>query len=321
MKPKGNDKITAGVEVESAEKKESIGQILQAARLSQGINLKDISRQLRLSETQVIAIEEDDFSKFQSHTYLRGFIRNYAKLVREDSKKFTQLLQENLPLNSPQAISYQMDGTPFRSKHKQSKGNIIIILTVILVTFLLAYEVYRSGGNETQVDENINDGAMTEAPIQIENLVKQGLKDSQDQSSSVVNSNVKQRLKDDHEQLSPVKNANEPNFSTINEEAKMGKQSGNYLYEGEKIEEKSKMENKYALHFRFTGESWVEVKDVKGNTILSRINPSNTEKIVYGTPPFSLIIGNAVDVKLVYNDKPVDLVPYTNRGVARLSLD
>jgi len=97
----------------------------------------------------------------------------------------------------------------------------------------------------------------------------------------------------------------------------------NYLDEEQKVEEKLEAEKEYSLRFVFTGESWVEVKDIQGNKILSRINPSNTEKIVYGIPPFSLIIGNAVDVKLFYNNKPVDLIPYTNKngGVARLSLD
>jgi cytoskeleton protein RodZ len=39
-------------------------------------------------------------------------------------------------------------------------------------------------------------------------------------------------------------------------------------------------------------------------------------------PPFALTIGNAAEVKLVYNNKRVDLAPFTNAygGTARLSL-
>jgi cytoskeleton protein RodZ len=57
--------------------------------------------------------------------------------------------------------------------------------------------------------------------------------------------------------------------------------------------------------------------------LLSRINPRGTEHVLQGTPPFFLTIGNAAEVKLVYNSKPVDLAPYTNAfgGTARLSLD
>ena len=39
-----------------------------------------------------------------------------------------------------------------------------------------------------------------------------------------------------------------------------------------------------------------------------------------GRPPFEIVIGNAHYVRLLYNDKPVDLKPYTKVEVARLTL-
>ena len=80
---------------------------------------------------------------------------------------------------------------------------------------------------------------------------------------------------------------------------------------------------KDALHLVFGGESWTEVKDGRGKLLLSRVNPPGTEQFLHGQPPFSLAIGNAVAVELVYNGKPVDLSRYTNRygGTARLSLE
>jgi cytoskeleton protein RodZ len=45
--------------------------------------------------------------------------------------------------------------------------------------------------------------------------------------------------------------------------------------------------------------------------------------VLHGKPPFSLAIGNAAQVKLVYNNKPIDLAPHINAygGTARLSLN
>ncbi|MDQ3186158.1 MAG: DUF4115 domain-containing protein, partial [Pseudomonadota bacterium] len=76
------------------------------------------------------------------------------------------------------------------------------------------------------------------------------------------------------------------------------------------------------LHLIFEGASWTEVKDGRGKLLLSRINPRGTEQMLRGKPPFSLAIGNAAEVKLVYNNKPVELTPYTSAhgGTARLSL-
>ena len=131
-KKASNSGAEAVTEVDSAEKTESIGQALKAARLAQVMSVQDIARQLRLSEKQIEAIENDDHSKFPNQIFLRGFIRNYAKLVREDTKKFSQLLGETFPPTSTQAIAFSVDGTPFIPDHKKSKGNLIILFIVVL---------------------------------------------------------------------------------------------------------------------------------------------------------------------------------------------
>ena len=77
-KKANNSEIEAVTEADSAEKTQSIGQVLKAARLAQVMSAQDVARQLRLSEKQIAAIEEDDHSKFPNQIFLRGFIRNYA---------------------------------------------------------------------------------------------------------------------------------------------------------------------------------------------------------------------------------------------------
>ena len=307
----GEIEVEADGEIESAEKMPSIGQVLQKARLAQVMSTKDIARQLRLSEKQVVAIEEDDHSKFPNQTFLRGFIRNYAKLVREDSEEFSQLLQQTFPPVSSQAISYPVDGTPFTPDHKQSRGNIIIILVAVLVSLLLIYEVYRSGGEEPQTDADNENAFIADNTIQPETEVDQALKDNQNQLPSVINSNN-----------SNFKPLNERDDIDQLKDDKMLKEQ--YVKDVSEVEDKLvKKEGEQVLRFKFNEESWVEVKDAEGKRIFSQISPGNTERTVYGIPPFSLTIGNAANVKLVYNNKSVDLLPFTSKhgGVARLSLD
>ena len=94
----GEIEVEADGEIESAERTcRALVRYFRTARLAQVMSTQDIARQLRLSEKQVVAIEEDDHSKFPNQTFLRGFIRNYAKLVREDSEEFSQLLQQTFP--------------------------------------------------------------------------------------------------------------------------------------------------------------------------------------------------------------------------------
>jgi cytoskeleton protein RodZ len=67
-------------------------------------------------------------------------------------------------------------------------------------------------------------------------------------------------------------------------------------------------------------ESWIEIRDRTGRTLLSELNPAGTERVVEGEPPFSLVIGNAQHVHMTYNGEPVDLKPYVKVEVARFTL-
>ena len=75
------------------------------------------------------------------------------------------------------------------------------------------------------------------------------------------------------------------------------------------------------IQLDFQKESWVEIKDRVGRTLLSQLNPAGSQRVVEGAPPFSVIIGNAASVRLQYNDAPVDLKPYVRVEVARLTLE
>lgn len=75
------------------------------------------------------------------------------------------------------------------------------------------------------------------------------------------------------------------------------------------------------IQLEFKKESWVQIKDREGMTLLSQLNPAGTQKVVEGAPPFSVIIGNAANVRVTYRDAPVDLKPYVKIEVARLKLE
>lgn len=76
-----------------------------------------------------------------------------------------------------------------------------------------------------------------------------------------------------------------------------------------------------AIHLTFEQDAWTEVTDKRGRILLSQLNPGGSEQGIDGVAPFSLVIGNARNVHLYYKGKAVDLAPYTNVEVARLTLE
>jgi cytoskeleton protein RodZ len=71
---------------------------------------------------------------------------------------------------------------------------------------------------------------------------------------------------------------------------------------------------------RFEEESWVEIRSGTGKLLVSQLHAAGSERVVSGLPPFSLVIGNAQHVKLLYDDEPVDLRPHVRVEVARFTL-
>jgi cytoskeleton protein RodZ len=54
--------------------------------------------------------------------------------------------------------------------------------------------------------------------------------------------------------------------------------------------------------------------------LVSSLNPPGSERVVGGRPPYSLVIGNASQVSVTYDGKPIDLTPYIRQEVARFTI-
>ncbi len=60
------------------------GALLGAAREAAGLSIDAVAQQLKLAPRQVRALEEDDYTHLPGRTFVRGFVRNYARLVHLD---------------------------------------------------------------------------------------------------------------------------------------------------------------------------------------------------------------------------------------------
>ena len=67
------------------------GALLLAERREQGLSLGDVARQLKLSVRQVEALERDEYEAFPGPVFVRGFLRNYAKLLQLDPEALVAL--------------------------------------------------------------------------------------------------------------------------------------------------------------------------------------------------------------------------------------
>ena len=57
------------------------GAVLAQARNSQGLSIPEVAESLKITESYVKAIEESTFDVLPQAAFVRGYIRNYARLV------------------------------------------------------------------------------------------------------------------------------------------------------------------------------------------------------------------------------------------------
>ena len=56
---------------------ESIGDKLKAARNAKKLTIREVVKQTNINPVYLKALEEEEFDKFPSETYLIGFLRSY----------------------------------------------------------------------------------------------------------------------------------------------------------------------------------------------------------------------------------------------------
>jgi len=69
------------------------GRRLQAAREKLGWNEADVARKLHMSVSFVRAIEADDYERLPEATFIKGYMRNYARLLEIPADEVANLFE------------------------------------------------------------------------------------------------------------------------------------------------------------------------------------------------------------------------------------
>ena len=289
---------------QQAEARPSAGKVLAEARERLGLSVAEVARQLRLSPRQIEALEADDHASLPGKTFLRGFLRNYAKLLQLDPEPLLALCQTEPP--QAQSIAVPTSRIEFGGKRSLmpfgehsgkpwAKYAAIIIVAVLVLSWGMYELLQRQPSTQDVPVKSAGETSMVlslpqaEPPIPAAPVTTQAVEP------------VPAPVPATAPAAAPVAPAiAEAPVPSVPPMADVGGQR---------------------LQFVFDGDAWVEVKDKSGKVIFYQLNSKGSQQSVRGNPPFSLVIGNAAHVRLTYNDKPVDLVPHTKVDVARLTIE
>ncbi|MEN3372472.1 helix-turn-helix domain-containing protein [Dechloromonas sp. ZS-1] len=269
--------------ISPAEAGPSVGARLRAAREARSLSLHDIANTLKLGARQVEALEDGNWEALPGHTFIRGFVRNYARLVELDAAELMASLDRTLvkPKTSLDVVESGAAVLPTTGRGLSRRDRNVVLSGLVAVA--LAAVVYIALPDDLSAWREGLQGAL-DSLSRKEEPVPAAETTAQD----------------------PVLPPGTTPQQVLNPQAEMVAPPA--------LEAAP-------LRFVFDKESWIEVRDRSNKVIFSQRNGMGSEQQVAGEGPFSLVIGYAPGVRLFWRGQPIDLAPHTRGDVARLVLE
>jgi len=262
------------------------GRMLAQLRLERKLSIADVAQRLKYGVRQIEALEAEEFDKLPGATFVRGMVRGYSKLLDTDPQPMLDELEQRYVPGEVE-LDLRDKGIPFvHSGKRGTRAYLALSVLALVVVAGILYE-WRAGAFPWAKF------ASNTPPPQKESKVGPVVQPAAPPAEIEV----------------PAAPA-APSISAVETPAAQAQQPSGGGGGG----------NEGRIRLEFDRESWVEIRDRDGKTLMSQLNPAGSRRVVLGRPPLSLVIGNGAAVRLTYNNSPVDLKPYIQIEVARLTL-
>lgn len=293
------------------------GQLLAQARSAKGMSLADVAAKLKLTGRQVEALEAEDTAHLPGDVFLRGFVRNYARLMELDPDDLIA------PMDAQAAVSENItahsEGVTMGSGGLKSWLVIpLVILGVFLVFVAVLYQWLRQGEDALvpqASQESTQAVAPQPLPLQAENHATAASPAASSPASRVdsVASTPPAAGKLEDKDVSAARSG--AVSTDTNSNAPVAEASTANLPKAAATGGKS-----HVLRFHTDQDAWIQVVDGEGKRFSKLIRAGSADSIT-GVPPFRLVVGEAAQVRLTYDGHPIDLTPFIGQKVARLTLE
>lgn len=318
------------------------GERLRAARLSMGFDLSKIASELHLTGAVVEALEADDYSDIGARVFVRGYLRNYARIVGMPADSILRQFDEKWPDDGVrhtmvrQSPSLPADGGPSRGL----AGAFTWLLVIGLVAlFLMWWRGYLDGIVPEQIrsesaDPSLpasgvsqNDDEVTLLPPEVPSgsgdgslLLPPPPADLPPETEAAAAGPQTAGLETPAVPgIGTAATVPSPGVGAAAVPPTVASAGAAEPALGEAAT--SVAEGPKQIVMTFNAPCWVDVRDSERNFKLFGEMPKGTRKVLGGRPPYKLVIGNSRAVTITVDGEPFDLDRYAKGNVARFTLD
>ncbi|MFG1174408.1 cytoskeleton protein RodZ [Erwiniaceae bacterium CAU 1747] len=317
----------------------STGERLRSAREQMGLTQQNIAERLCLKLSTVRDLEEDKTPADLASTFLRGYIRSYARLVHIPEEDLLPMMAKQAPIRAAKVEPMQSFALGKRRKKRDGWLMIFTWLVVFVVVGLTGawwWQNHKAAQDDlvSLSDQNSAVGDDNSQAIQLEGSASDA--SSQPQSSeegATAQSAPAEAVENNGNAAAgaattPVASAPaaaaqaDQNQSEVVSpaQASVDNTTGSPLPTASAGVSQPAVDPN-ALVMNFTKDCWLEVTDAAGKKLFSGIQRSGGKLSLAGTAPYRLKIGAPAAVQIQYQGNPVDLSRFirTNQ-VARLTV-
>jgi cytoskeleton protein RodZ len=316
------------------------GEILKYERNRLGESVERISQYLHLSTDVVRALEDDRHDDLPEPTYVRGYIRSYARYLELDAEPLIQSYNELIQPKTQAPPEKEVRAVPPKRKSASwiTWGSLLLALALMAVwwvyDFALPVEVRRIAGlggvadvgktepggvSPRQEIAKQSEPVTPEIATRTEDRVASKIiainrsYDSEPEwaSGTVPQPNTEPESKT--EPSKPVVTAQTAEAAGQEEEPLKEAESQTELAAPVKPATPTQFElvgrtapGEDILQLTFDDQSWTEIYDANNERLLFGLMNSGVVKSVQGTAPFRILLGNSPAVKIQFNGKPFD---------------
>ncbi|QXZ15596.1 helix-turn-helix domain-containing protein [Pseudomonas sp. AO-1] len=327
------------------------GETLRQARESNGWSLAEVALKLNLTVTSLSNLEAGAFDKLPGHTFARGYIRAYAKLLGMDQTVLVQQFDQSTGTDSQGSNVHALGRIeePVRVSHTILRIVSLLLLIAVIgggfvwwqdqtslrtkdLTSLAPEHVEVEGADGTTqihpIDEP-EDQAVAEG--QAEGATALALPQSETTAESTGAEPAAPAAAPAAPAVTPAAPAHTPapvvatpatpapNVPAAPAPAVTAPAvAATPAPTAEAAAAPAAGDGQVQL--QFSADCWAQVTDGRGKVLFSGLKHKGDSVSVSGKPPLAVRLGVARAAQVSYNGQPVDIAPFTSGETARLKL-
>ena len=327
------------------------GELLRQAREKRDWSQAEVARKLNLTVSSLNHVETGAFDKLPGHTFARGYIRAYAKLMDLDQAALVEAFDQYTGTHAKGSEVHSLGRIeePVRLSHNILRGVSLLLLVAVvgggfvwwqdqgslrgkdLAKIALEHVEVESADGTTQIhpldepeDQAVTAGQQPEsAPLPLEQAAGDQPPAAAEQAPAspaqtpAANATPAPAAQ---AQVPAAATAPTPAPAAVAPAATAPVAAAPVVAAAEPAAPVAVPAGSAKVAIQFTADCWTQVSDGNGKVLFSAVKRKGDNLELTGKPPFAVRLGFARGAQVSYNGQAVDVAPFTSGETARLKL-